>query len=511
MKRILILTLCAALLLCLTACGGGSVLPPSGLPTQPASAAASSEPVGEAPLPAPDFPEQRFSFIKDCPYIGVEDGELVILSAGGSVHYGENMPMLSEKGISTDGSTARPSFYHDNAYSYYYFADGALQPVAEWGFYHACSRDGRTAIVRPDGTENVSVIYRDGEITERLDAGGTDYLMSPDGSAATFLVYPDGNGLESVAMLWQAGKGLTELGKDLYPVAVADNAEYLYLRVRGASGPLRVQRGADRDTARPVQPKWVDSLVIFNEDYSEVLAAGERCAYWSVQGREAVEVPKDAVHIVLPDKTAGDPLGESWSGDRCYGISTFQDAIYIDYATEHWTLNRLHMAADGSVKSEALSDVLDWDDVKLSADGSGVAWRSGKSIWWRHVDPADRKLGNEPVPVCEGFDSPNGLAISADGRTVYYVGETGLQAWRDGETEQIAARGEYGYFDPVGNAIFYVKDNVLWGWNGGASRCLSEELPWVRVIDSTNDFILFCSANYTLFKCGDDLTVVPIG
>ena len=510
MKQMLALLLCTFLLLSLAACTKPAVLPSSPQATQAASAAP-AESDAETPLPAPDFPEQRFRFVQDVPYIGIDNGALVILSASGSVHYGENMPMLSEKGISTDGSTARPSVYHDGNYTYFYYADGALRELSDWGFYHACSRDGRVAIARPEGEENVSVISRDGVEVERLDAGGTDYVMSPDGSAAMFLVYPTGNGQEFVAMLWQEGKGLTELGKGLYPVAVADNAEYVYLRVSGASGPLRVQRGADRETARPVQPKWVDSLVLFNEDFSEVLAAGERCAYWSVQGREAVEVPKDAVHVVLPEKTAGDPLGESWTGDRCYGISTFQDAIYIDFATDHWTLNRLHMAADGSVRSEALSDVLDWDDVKLSADGSGVAWRSGKSIWWRHVDPADRKLGYEPVLVCEGFDSPNGFAISADGRTVYYVSETGLQAWRDGETEQIVARGEYGYFYPVGNAMFYVKDRALWGWNGGASRCLTEELPWVRIIDTTNEFILYCSLNDALYRCGDDLQVVPLG
>ena len=508
-KRLLSLLLCAALLLTLGGCAELSLLP-TGLQTEPGESAAPTETGDSAPLPAPDFPEQSFSFLKDTMYVGLDDGVLEIVSDSGYFRWGEDLPMLSESGVSQDNTTARPEFYKDGGYTYYYYADGVLTPQNEWSFYHACSRDGRIAIARPEGEENVSVILRDGVVTERLEAGGTDYVMSPGGSAALFLSYPTQNGNEPVAMLWQEGKGLTELGKKLYPVAVADNAEYVYLRSTGPSGPLLVQRGADQASARMVQLRWVDGLVVFNQDYSEVIAAGERFAYWSVQGRESVQVPADAVHLVLPDKALGMPLGESWSGERCFGVSSFQDTLFIDYTTDHWTLRRLHMAADGSVGADVLSEALDWDDVKLSANGGAAAWRSGKTIYWMPVSPADRRENCQPVPICEGFDSPNGFAISADGMTVYYVSEEGLQAWRDGETVQIVARGDYGVFYPVGNAVFYVKDRKLYGWNGTVSRCLTEELPWVRVEGSTNEFLLFSSADYALFRVGDELRIDPV-
>ncbi len=508
-KRLLSLLLCAALLLTLGGCAELSLLP-SGAQTEPGESSAPTEPADSSPLPAPDFPEQRFSFLKDTMYLGVNDGVLEIISDSGYFRWGEDLPMLSGSGVSQDNTTARPEFYRDGDYTYYYYADGVLIPQTEWGFYHACSRDGRIAIARPEGEENVSVILRDGEVVERLEAGGTDYVMSPGGSAALFLSYPTQNGAEPVAMLWQAGKGLTELGRDIYPVAVADDAKYVYFRLQGASGPLLVQQGADRSTAQEIQRRWVDGLVVFNQDFSEVIAAGERYSYWSVQGRASVDVPADAVHVVLPDKALGRPLGESWSGERCFGVSTFQDALYIDYTTDHWTLRRLHMVADGSAVAETLSDVLDWDDVKLSADGCYAAWRSGKAVWWMDVSPAARREDKKPVQVCEGFDSPNGFAISADGMTVYYVSEEGLQAWRGGETVQIAARGDYGDFYPVGNAVFYLKDRMLYGWNGGVSRCLTEELPWVRVIGYTNDFLLFSSADFALFRVDDELRIDPV-
>lgn len=505
MKQTISLLLCAALLLGLCACGAAPLTPTGALPLPTDSSPSAPEQSGTAALPAPEFPAQRFTLKRDCCYVAVEDGVLVLLSGSGSVHYGEAMPMLSEAGVSQDGTTARPSLYRDGSYEDYYYADGQLTPQSEWGFYSARSRDGRVGIARPRDTENQSVIIRDGEVVERLEAGGTDYIMSPGGDAAVFLSYPTGDGREALTMLWQEGKGLTELGENLYPVAVSDGAKYLYLRIGSSSGPMTVQQGADRDSARMVQAKWVDSLVLFNEDYSEALAAGERCAYWSVQGREAVEAPAEAIHTVLPAAAMGRPVGESWTGERVLGISSFQDSVYIDYTPDHWTLCRLHMSGDGSVGAETLSGVLDWDDVQLSADGSAAAWRSGKQIWWRSVSPDSRREDTEPMLVADGFDSPNGVAISADGRTVYYVSDEGLQAWRDGSVSQVAARGEYGDFYPVGNALFFTNDRALWGWKDGTLRCVSEALPWARVIDTAGDFILFSGPNDALYRCGDNL------
>lgn len=497
-KAALSLLLCLALIWALAGCGVAGTLPSV---TQPEAGTdkASGEPAGSTENPGGEgeelsFPALSYAFVQGVTKVSYEDGKLRVRSDAGAAELAVKANMLSGEGLSQDGTRAYPELYDEGNYRYFCFADGRLTEITDWGFYHACSRDGRVAISRV-GTEARIVVYRDGKPVQTIDDSGVDFVMSPDGSAAMWCSYRDSD-LHPTTRLWVNGE-ITDLGEDLTPVAVADNAAYVYFRMGSGSG-LYVQRGTDKDSVNKVQPRWVDYLVVFNADYSEVIAAGEDCSYWSVRGGKGVEVPRDAVQVILPEGALSGPAGTSGSGHRCLGLSTFQGSLFVEYNGDDYNICQLLWLNGKPVA--AVVDNAEWDDPKLSGDGSVLVYRKDGGLCRAVANSLGQWTGTEvqpPVQIVTGLRNKPFFNVSADGSTVFYRAEDGLKAWSGGETRLVSEKANS--CEILGSTALFYEGSELWAESDGERY---EPLPGVaaqRIVGKTPELVLIQDNQWGLY------------
>ena len=195
---------------------------------------------------------------------------------------------------------AIPDCDFDSGGTLYYIDRSGAMPIAE-GVHHAIASDCESGayITELDADRRLGKLnyFRNGKssciesrLCTRLNFGlHISPAISPDGKT---LAYSRDNGSGGITgMLYHNGKYI-ELGEDIFPIAVSDNAEYLYygrLSVPAAETSL--------ETLMPPTDYYVrcgktDTLIgqgsyayfLFNRDFSEAIVTADSFSMISAEG-----------------------------------------------------------------------------------------------------------------------------------------------------------------------------------------------------------------------------------
>ena len=174
----------------------------------------------------------------------------------------------------------------------------------------------------------------------------------------------------------------------------------------------------------------------------------------------------------------GDVPTKPFGGDEEYGFSPDGRALFftarIAGKTEAWSTNTdiWRVAADGSGKPENLSAPNPGYDAGpvVSPDGRTLAWRSMKRAGFEadrnRIMLRDLASGATRELAPQWDRSPNALAWSPDGRTLYAnadeLGQTPLFALdaKSGKAQRLVERGSVAGFDAGADTVVYARDDL---------------------------------------------------
>jgi hypothetical protein len=288
-------------------------------------------------------------------------------------------------------------------------------------------------------------LYRDGRtniIENEFTAYGS-YVISPDGKIISYALIEEGN---MTAYLHDGRR--KELGRDITPLAVANNARYVYFN-RNAT--LFVQRSDNSDTRENLgSGSYINA---FNKDLSQAVYTREGRSFISRNGERGSALSGLVISFLLPRGTINNSM--------IIGISSFADTFYLDSENNVRRINN-KFEVSGNVARGVT-------DAHLASDG--------KTVTYQRNDRISRINGSaenaDPVDLVR--EDAMSFIATEDGKAVYFV-TTDRELFYQRGTGRAVAVGDYltgntfygGFFSLYkGNTLFYVSDGELFVSNGG--------------------------------------------
>ncbi|MDR0946870.1 MAG: zinc-ribbon domain-containing protein [Ruminococcus sp.] len=154
--------------------------------------------------------------------------------------------------------------------------------------------------------------------TERIATGEYFYhtaAISPDGKTVAYAETEDG---ETAGYYYTKGERI-KIGKEIIPVAVSDNAKYIYY---DRNDSLYVQKGNNEDSRQKLSENVYSFFL--NKDYSQIFFHNSNRAYISNKGGEKITVADFISELILPVNTAV----KEKSSYKTVGVDTFAGTFF---------------------------------------------------------------------------------------------------------------------------------------------------------------------------------------
>jgi len=295
-------------------------------------------------------------------------------------------------------------------------------------------------------------LYADGEktlITENLAInapGGYNYVISPDGKALAYVANDNGT---YRGFVWKGESH--ELGKDIYPLAVSNNAEYIYY-VEGDS--FYVQTGIEGVSKENLGEHI--SRFYGNKDLTEIIYYSEAEAYISINGGigESFSIYEDIGRFVFPKNCVPRIY---LRGGYVNGVSSFANTFYMN-------TNRsiIHIGSDyeTNVIEENLVDTINNEDVYLADDGKTLTYLKNGTVY--QLDGFDSEF--KPTELV--YNGVKSFIPKNDGSAIYFVTENDDIFYQKGTEEPVLISDDYSddnyYALFKGDTLYYTIGNKLY-------------------------------------------------
>jgi hypothetical protein len=263
------------------------------------------------------------------------DGDRVIVVPRGSASF-EIDGYLVDSSNSLDGATAialvQESRGGGMGNSLYLVTDKA-QLIAEEVLSAFISASGNAVIYSTEMDSSTGTAelwqYLNGNHT-RISNDFNPYggiAVSPNGRTVAFAAYDDRD--REVGYIWDGR--LTELGRDIIPVAVSNGARQIYF-IR--DNVFFVQRGTNSDHRERLGDAGDIGQIFLNRDLSQVLYTAGSRTFISSRGGARESLAGEMWYVIAPEGT-GIMVERNWSVHRSpwvyiCDISDFGDTFYYD-------------------------------------------------------------------------------------------------------------------------------------------------------------------------------------
>jgi len=401
-----------------------------------------------------------------------------------------------------------------------YIVSGDKKPVkaAEGAYYPVLSDDGGGVVyfTNYDPVDKIAVINlystKSGR-SVRIDSnaffdgygdGAEACAVSPDGKTVMYARYEPG-GDECATYISVNGKKEEKLGDGIYPIAVANNAKYIYYR--NEEGTLFVKRGMKAD-----KYKLGDDMrgVFLNKDYSQIVYNSGGGAFISVKGGERIKVTNtDPIrYFVHPKNTegsgvtrfVGDFNGDAYvygtylSGYIVYGLDSFKNKTFVS-GSDVYTLNGKYERS-GVCKGAS--------DLTMTDDGKWLYYVDGNNAL-KMVSLTKPDADKITVTKDYGY----GYAVKDD--MVYYVNEDNELYYKKSTSEGAGKKVDddvESYMAVLdGGNLYYLKD---FSSRDGGTLCRANGAKKKKIKDEISSFQVYSSNVYCFIDAGNSLCDVYV-
>ncbi|MCL2627103.1 MAG: zinc ribbon domain-containing protein [Oscillospiraceae bacterium] len=400
------------------------------------------------------FIPAKYESSKGTVYIASGDGSVIIIPNGGSKVEIDGTLMNSARSLDgtkaaaliSEGSvqtgllyliTDRPQIIMDEVYAFWLSANGnAVAYITEHNPH--------------DGTAELW-LHSDGKNT-RISS---DYYahgscaISPNGKVVAF-VTADGD--RHTGIVWD--DKINELGRGTSPVAISDNARYIYY-IRDDS--LYVQNGLKGDDREKLGDN-VNSIIV-SKDLSQVIYNSNSRAYISRKGGAREALSGSIGSFVLPMGTGSTYMTNNV---RILGVTNFSNTFYRNTDSAIIRINS---------KYETDSVVRSVNNAYLANDGRTLTYMRNDRIY--KVNGMAPQA--EPIQIVSG--EVTSFIATSNGSAVYFVNDASelLYQKETGKpttvTSDFSSRSAYSLFK--GSTLFYVSDKELFVSTGARGRRVS--------------------------------------
>ena len=291
---------------------------------------------------------------------------------------------------------------------------------------------------------------------------GAAATLSPDGQTVAYVTiggnWRDGNPAYT-GMAWDGAAH--ELGRNMYPLAIADGARLIYLTRQGEQGAtFHVQKKYNEDSRIKLGDDPRD--VYFNTDLSQVVYESGGRTYVSLGGGERTGLSGRVYYFVMPQGTAG---FSAYGRVRVLGIKDFSNTFYV---------NRDDALVNIDKKHEAQSVARSVDTAYVANDGKTITYLRENN---RLFKVNGTKRNAEPLRLTE--ETSTWFLSTAKGDAVFYVTEDERDdlyelRYQKGDGKSVLVTD--GEIDGVsyelykGEVLFYISDGELFVSSGERGR-----------------------------------------
>lgn len=346
----------------------------------------------------------------------------------------------------------------------FYVSSNGCILVAEEVEYFMISDDGTGLAYVRDVDDSGGELYLYDSKTKKSkviakDVYDQSLCLSPDGDTIAFVAEYD-NDYEFRSYLSVNKKDPEPIGKGLLPVAVSNDASYLYYL---DESKLYVKTKKDLQKLT----NYFSGDMMLNQSYSQALFRDDSKTYLSIKGGEKQKISNDRVYGVITADTIITHYVSTPSSLKIIGIDSFQDKL-------------LDMDGDGYYLNSKLEthQVFDYhiDYHQVSEDGKSLIYSKYDSLY------LVSDLGNSksiPKQIAKDIDI-EGFVASKDLSYIYYTNydDELLCIKASGKPKKIADDVEDSdyYLDTTDDTLYFLVDasygtgTLYYSQSGGAKK-----------------------------------------
>jgi hypothetical protein len=330
--------------------------------------------------------------------------------------------------------TDKPQKITDEVYAFWFSANGnAVAYITEYNFH-----EGTAELWLHSGGKNT-------KLSSDFYIFG-NCAISPNGKVVAFVAV---DGERHTGIVWN-GKA-NELGRNMHPVAISDNAKYIYY---ARDDVLFVQRGLKGEDRERLGDNI--SSIITNKDLSQVVYNSNSRAYISRKGGARETLSGSMGSFILP---LGTRSAFAANNVRVLGVSNFSNTFYRNSDSAIIRINGKY----------------ETDSVARSIDNVYLA-NNGKTLTYMRNDKLYRVNGlasqAEPTQIVSG--EVMDFVAASKGNAVFFVNEDYEIYYQKGTgkpatvTNDLSSRHSYSLFK--GKTLFYVSDKELFVSTGARGK-----------------------------------------
>jgi hypothetical protein len=372
---------------------------------------------------------------------------------------------------SLDGATAiatiqEQRFGEGNTGNLLYLITDRAQLIAEGVLSAWLSASGSTIVYSKEFDPSTTTAelwqYTGGNhtrISNDFDIYG-NCVVSPNGSDIAFTAR---DGDRVIGYLWDGR--LTELGRDIIPIAISNSARQVYYF---RDGVFFVQRGANSDNRERLGDASDVGFIFANRDLSQIVYTRGSRTYISNGGGAGESLSGAMSYFLLPDGT-----GMMWQRISHYSVppiyicdmSGFADTFYLDRDSNIIRINN---------RFETNNIVRTTGNVSLARDGRTITYSRSRSIYQIN----GLNINAESVELVSG-DVVTHVATS-NGNAVFYVNDINELYYQRGTGRPVLvsnfiSSAHQGYSLSLfnGQTLFYISDDELFSSTGDRGQLVS--------------------------------------
>ncbi len=343
---------------------------------------------------------------------------------------------------------------------------------------------GNTIVYLKDVQDGEGELYlydvKKGKSVELSSKAYTDYIvLSPNGKTVAFVEnaeidydywYDTTEVISADLMVSKNGKDAEEVESKAFPVAVSDNAKYLYYITDDNKLCMNDEK---------IESDFTGYKLLFNDDMTELLYYFDGdTKYFRAKKAEDVKVKGESIYsVVIPDnvvKAYAEATGEY--DVVYYGIDTFDKSVLnLDGA--------LYYMYDKGEEVEKITS--SYNSYQMSEDGKSLLYIDGEDlIYVKNVAKSDKEKKYKDMNADE-------LLASKDLKVIYFINDDDDLCYLKKDKDVKIAGDVYNavYSDKYGVVYFLDEDELCYA--NKTKKSVKEVTDDVSGITTMGDFVVF--------------------
>lgn len=343
---------------------------------------------------------------------------------------------------------------------------------------------GDTIVYMKDVEEEEGELYlynvKKGKSVELSSKAYTDYIvLSPNGKTVAFIEnaeidydywYDSYEVISADLMVSKNGKEAEEVESKAFPIAISDNAKYLYYITDDNKLCMNDEK---------IESDFTSYKLLFNDDMTELLYYFDGdTKYFRAKKAEDVKVKSESIYsVVVPDNTVWGYAEATGEYDVVYyGIDTFNKSVLnLDGA--------LYYMYDKGEEVEKITS--SYNSYQMSEDGKSLLYIDGEDlIYVKNVAKSDKEKKYKDMNADE-------LLASKDLKVIYFINDDDDLCYLKKDKDVEIAGDVYNavYSDKYGVVYFLDEDELCYAKK--TKKSVKEVTDDVSSVLTMGDFVVF--------------------